>query len=264
MIRELVYRVGRKMYMFARGDNENVPEKNGEYWLLEQVVQRVTGPSVFLDIGSNKGDWSAKVFDFFGARDTALSIYAFEPSSYTRGLLAGRFSAQNNIHISDCALSNEPGLSEFFIGSEGAGTNSLHEISGEKTESINISTLDIFLEENDIVRVDFGKIDTEGFDALVIEGAIKALEQGKFDLLQFEYNWRWLLNSKSLRDVFQLIENTLYSLGQLSENKILIFDKWHYDMDRFFGNNYVLVRKGGAFDDIGIPASYDLTNTLCY
>lgn len=264
MIRKFIYRLGRKIYMYSRGEVDNVPEKNGEYWLLEQVVQRVTGSSIFLDIGSNKGDWSAKVFEFFGARETTLSVYAFEPSSYTRSLLTDRFSAESNVHISSCALSNEPGLSKFFVGAKGAGTNSLHEISGEKTEAIKVSTLDLFLNEHDIARVDFAKIDTEGFDALVIEGGMKNLEQGRFDLLQFEYNWRWLLNSKSLRDIFQLIENTPYRLGKLSGDKILIFDKWHYEMDRFFENNYVLVRKDGPFDDIGTPASYDLTNTLCY
>ena len=64
-----------------------------------------------------------------------------------------------------------------------------------------------------ISQVIFAKIDTEGFDALILAGVLECLQRGIFDLIRFEYNWRWLLNSKSLRDIFQLIQNTPYRLG---------------------------------------------------
>ena len=52
MILSHINRVRRKIYIFARGDNKSslVPEKNGEYWLIEKVVERMETPSLFLDI----------------------------------------------------------------------------------------------------------------------------------------------------------------------------------------------------------------------
>ena len=264
MFREFIYRIGRRLYLYARRDIANIPEKNGEYWLLKKVINLISKPSILLDIGSNKGDWTGKALEYSLKNSNEINIHAFEPSSFTRDLLSSRFAENKNIKVLDFALSNEEGVSEFYIGSEGGGTNSLHKISGQQVESVKISTLDSYLKENYIHQVSFAKIDTEGFDALVLDGGKQSLIDGRFDLLQFEYNWRWLLNSKSLRNVFDLIENTPYSLGQLSNNKILIFDKWHFEIDRFFENNYLLIKKSGPFYSLGIPATYDESNTLRY
>jgi len=48
------------MYTYARGDGPNDPRTNGEYWLLEHVVKASPGPQVLLDVGANKGDWTAQ------------------------------------------------------------------------------------------------------------------------------------------------------------------------------------------------------------
>lgn len=34
VVRKLMWRLGRKMYAYARGDGQNDPRTNGEYWLL--------------------------------------------------------------------------------------------------------------------------------------------------------------------------------------------------------------------------------------
>jgi hypothetical protein len=91
VVRNLIWRLGRKMYAYARGDGQNDPRANGEYWLLEQVLRASSSPKVLLDIGANKGDWTAKALALAQA-SKEVHIHAFEPSRATRSMLAARFA----------------------------------------------------------------------------------------------------------------------------------------------------------------------------
>ncbi|MEP4484846.1 MAG: FkbM family methyltransferase [Halioglobus sp.] len=264
MFRSFMYRAGRHLYARARRDLPNKPETNGEYWLLSQVMDHLEGNALFMDVGANRGDWTEQALRYTADKSRTLSVKAFEPSSYTRALLSQRFQANTAVTVYETALSSQAGTATFFIGRDGAGTNSLNSVSGNDTETVPVTTLDQFLLTESIGHVDFIKIDTEGFDALVIGGALASMAAGKIDLIQFEYNWRWLLNSQSLKNVFQLIDGLPYKLGKLAGEEILLFEEWHFEMDRFFENNYVLIRRGGPFDGLGVRAEYDASNVLCY
>ena len=51
----------------------------------------------------------------------------------------------------------------------------------------NLSTLDLFCEREAIPNIDFLKIDTEGNELDVLEGAKKLLSGGKIKIIQFEF-----------------------------------------------------------------------------
>jgi len=42
-------------------DLPNRPATNGEYWLVDQMLPLVPPGSIVLDIGANKGSWTAYV-----------------------------------------------------------------------------------------------------------------------------------------------------------------------------------------------------------
>ena len=71
--------------------------------------------------------------------------------------------------------------------------------------------------------------------------------------MQFEHNWRRLLNSMSRRTVFDMVDGMPYRVGKLAGAKLLLFERWHFELDRFFESNYVLVLRRGMFDSIGLP-----------
>lgn len=264
MYRSLIYRLGRHLYAWARGDLPNKPATNGEYWLVEKVIERMPYDAAFLDIGANKGDWTERVLACAAARRLPVTVRAFEPSAQTRQMLVTRFWNDPCVEIHATAMSDQSGTAIFHSNRAGSGTNSLHPISGHQQETVTVTTLDEFLSKHLISHVTFAKIDVEGFDALVIKGAINALARSVFDLIQFEYNWRWILNSLTLKNIFQLVENLPYRVGKLAGDRILIFDEWHFEMDRYFENNYVLIRKDGPFENLGVKAHYDISNTLRY
>jgi FkbM family methyltransferase len=231
--------------MYARGDRQNNPRINGEYWLLAHVLKTSTGPGVLLDVGANKGNWTAQALELTSP-SSEIHIHSFEPSAATRSMLAARFAGSLAVTVHPHALSETMGQATFYSNENGAGTNSLSPTSGLKVEIVELMTIDQFLRKTGIESVSMVKIDTEGFDLLVLAGAEESLRDGRIAIVQFEYNWRWLLNHACLRDVFSLIADKPYRLGKLSQRTIEFYDQWHFELDRFFENNYVLVRNDSS------------------
>lgn len=259
-VRKFFWRVSRKIYMLCRFESSNNPEKNGEYWLLQNLLSstKVAVPVLF-DVGANHGNWSLKALALRGVK--AILIEAFEPSSETRKILMQRVASSSQIGVNAVALSSEVGTAYFYSNSVGAGTNSLDSVSGDRVEEVEVSTLDVYLTARGVERIDFLKIDTEGFDFNVLQGASEALKKGNIELIQFEYNWRWLINHKSLRDVFAFIADKPYRFGKLSRKQIHLFDAWHFELDRYFENNYVLIHKDSALMALTKEARFDGSNT---
>lgn len=260
VFRELAWRTGRRLYCWARGDLTNDPEVNGEYWLLERVLASCEDGATLMDVGANQGNWSVKALELASAHQKNVALYAFEPSSITRAMLCDRLGKNQQAEVCGFALTSHEGEGEFFSNAAGSGTNSLHPVSGTQTETVALTTVDAFVAKRGIRHVTMIKIDTEGFDFQVLKGAIQLLESGSVDLVQFEYNWRWLLNGASLHNVFRLIEKSALRFGKLVGESIEFFDEWHFELDRYFENNYVLVRRASAYNSLGKSMEFDASN----
>lgn len=259
-LRVFFWRIGRKLYCLARGEVQNDPRVNGEYWLLKLILGRSSRNVMLLDVGCNKGNWTAEALRL-AMPGAAVQVHAFEPSAATREMLTRRLGAEESVKIHSYALSDSDGESLFYSSAEGAGTNSLSACSGDRAERVEIKTIDNFLSSEGIESVSMVKIDTEGFDLLVIKGAERMLVEGRCEVVQFEYNWRWLLNHASLRDVFMFIADKPYRLGKLVGSAIEFYEEWHFELDRYFENNYVLVKYGSELCALGAILHFSRSNT---
>lgn len=262
MLREIAYKAGRKLYGWAREESQNHPARNGEYVLLARVLQQAKAPVTLLDIGANRGEWSRKAVSLARSSHATLKVHAFEPHSGTRAMLDAAVSGLPEVQVESVALSNTAGTASFYSESAGAGTSSLHPVSGSQAESVTLTTLDAWVAERQCRHVSMIKIDVEGFDSLVLEGATHTLGDGLVDVIQFEYNWRWLLNARSLFWVFQFIQDKPCVFGKLVPDGVITFDRWHFELDRFFEGNYVLLRQGSPAAQLGRPARFDASNVL--
>lgn len=45
---------------------------------------------------------------------------------------------------------------------------------------------------------------------------------------------------------------------------MIYFDKWHFELDRYFENNYVLIRKGLPMEALGLCAEFNGNNVAVY
>lgn len=249
-VRPLLWRIGRKLYCVGRGEGKNDPRVNGEYWLLKLLIGQLSSNAILLDVGSNRGDWTAEALTI-GDIGMSMRVHAFEPSAATRAMLVKRLGREGSVMIHPYAFSDSEGESLFYCNADGSGTNSLSASSGQNAEHVSLKTIDGFLAKEGIETISMVKIDTEGFDFLVMKGAERMLTEGRCEVVQFEYNWRWLLNHASLRDVFAFIADKPYRLGKLVGSSIEFYEEWHFELDRYFENNYVLVKNGSPLQSLG-------------
>lgn len=259
-VRRFAWRLGRKLYCWAREDLANNPLRNGEYWLIDRVVETCESKSLFVDVGANVGDWSMRALDASDAAQRGLRVVAFEPSSPTRAIMQQRSSGRNDLEILPFALSSSKGEANFYANAVGSGTNSLSARSGPLVETVTLISLDEFLAQRANSHVSLLKVDTEGFDMSVLEGAARSLAEGLIDVVQFEYNWRWLANQASLLTVFNFMADKPYWIGKLSPTSLCIYEEWHFELDRYFENNYVLIKRGHPLERQARRISFDDSN----
>ena len=195
-------------------------------------IESVDGGGVtILDIGANKGQsikFFSKIFD-------KPTIYAFEPSPRTFGSLKKFVEKLNGLQISIYQIGigekeqtinfYESILSEtstFAVPNQDSDylkrkNRILFQNSETAFTSIptRMTTVDTFLSENKLERIDVLKIDVEGFELEVIRGAQHALRDGKVKIVQFERH------ADDMReDTYPLIHDLLHSFGFVKSAEI--------------------------------------------
>ena len=91
---------------------------------------------------------------------------------------------------------------------------------------IVVETLDNFSEKQKIDYVDFMKIDTEGNEMAVLNGASKLLDNGKIGCVQFEFNEMNVISRVFFRDFRKKLDK--YNLYRLLPNGLLPLDDYPF------------------------------------
>jgi FkbM family methyltransferase len=217
---------------------------------------------ILMDIGANKGDWTAKSLAILATLGKKGLIHAFEPTEVTYAVLFNRFMVDDSVKLHRTALSDHSGAADFFVVGPLDGTNSLHRIEGAAVERVQTQRFDDVLASAGLEEVLFVKCDTEGSDMSVLIGAEQSLRRGRIELWQFEYNHRWVSRHHTLKDVFALIQDMPYRLGKLHGNGIELYEGWHPELERYFEGNYVLIRKESEIEKLGVVMRFDRRNVL--
>lgn len=149
---------------------------------LHEVIKNVKNGSVFFDIGANVGLYSLVVANNF----TRMEIYAFEPIPDTMKELKDNLMKNNlqgnTIHLVDSAVSNYNGVAD--ITSDFHGSNYITTADSKINHiSVPCISIDTFVKINNITKIDFIKIDVEGKEDLVLEGAIESISKFKPTIL---------------------------------------------------------------------------------
>lgn len=171
-----IVEIGEKKYTLV-SDDQYLKQIQGRFEpKIVKLFKTVANNSeVILDIGANIG-CTALLFS-----ELAQQVYAFEPAPSTFHFLKQNIdnSGLDNIALQNIGLGAEPG--EFTLTfspanrSGGFVSNRTQVNAGHVTEKIMVRQLDEVLRSLDISKVDFIKIDVEGFERQVLQGATQAL-----------------------------------------------------------------------------------------
>jgi FkbM family methyltransferase len=208
-VRSVVTDIGGRKYRVESDDNYLEHIKGVFEPDLVSVFDSLITPSdIVLDVGANIGCTSI----LFGSR--AAKVFSFEPSPTTFKFLEKNVLGANlpNVSPQNFGLGKASGSFELTFAADnrsgGFVSNKVVASAGHTVESIKIVQGDVYLETLGLDRVDFIKIDVEGFEQDVIEGLHQTIEKSK-PVVVLELN-HWCLNvfqRKSVPDFFDFLRN---------------------------------------------------------
>ncbi len=116
-------------------------------------------------------------------------VVCFEPSPRTRELLDRNLAANAVPWVSrrDCALAGAEGRAELFVADDAAdnpAADTLHASAGRAAVPVRVRRLDDVLEEEGVGPVDHLKIDVEGAELSVMDGAPETLARTRRVVLE--------------------------------------------------------------------------------
>lgn len=199
---------------------------------------------VVIDIGANVGLYSFEAAKLVGKSG---KVIAFEPDPYNFEIFSFRLkkSGIKNITLVNKALSNAPGVTKLFIDPFSPGNHSFSSdnlYSGNDYVEVPTVKLDDYLSENNIKKVDVIKIDVQGAEGLVFEGAANILKNNDIKMLMEFWPHGMEQVTQDAKKVMQELEDFGYTFTvldkkvkdlQVSTVKELfdMSDKWSAETD---------------------------------
>ena len=154
------------------------------------ILGRLNDSRFILDIGGNIGQSALRIWNDRRSKGIDPRIASFEPFPTTRSRFEKNLTlnpeSKDSITIYPIALGAEKAQVPMIIESPGnSGGNRMSSESEEDSSevtSVELRTLDSWMTEEGWPRVDFIKVDVEGFEHEVIKGGMKILERFHPDL----------------------------------------------------------------------------------
>lgn len=193
---------------------------SGEEVLFKILKQRFTSaqPLCIFDVGANHGLFVKMIQRYL--QGLPLQIHAFEPSQYSYGILCDSAKAYNNVTLNNIALGKQTGEAELYYDTDGSWLASLSKrrldhfgIDFKYSEPIKIDTLDSYCLSCNVQQIDLLKLDVEGHELDVLQGAVRMLESQKIKMLSFEFGSCNLDSRTYFQDIFYFLKD--YGMSNL-------------------------------------------------
>lgn len=147
----------------------------------------------FLDVGANVGYFSLLAASLVGKTGR---VYAVEPSPYAHRRLEDtvRANGLSQLRVCPIGLSAGAGVLNLYLPPEADGFHSptMSGDFGGPVVEVPVRRLDDSLDEWGVETVDLMKLDVEGHEPRVLEGASRVLSKGRIRAVVCEFNDYWL------------------------------------------------------------------------
>lgn len=223
-------------------------EASGETWLADAVAP---GARYFVDVGANVGEWTAMFAGRMRERPAGLLV---EPNPAAAERLRTRVAGEGRTgcEVLAAAAGERPDRLPFFAEEYCGETSSLHRPSVRvdfTVVEVDVVTLDQALADRKVDHVDMLKVDAEGHDFRVIQGAEGYLRAQRIDVLQFEYNKAWLNAGSTLARAFEFLDGLGYATRLLRKDGLADY-RIEAIGDFFNYSNFVAFRRDGLRPDL--------------
>lgn len=206
---------------------------------------------IIIEAGACKGFFSM----FFAKKAIGGKLFAFEPNPSNYFLLNKNLKTNNltNSIPVNCGLSDSSGRLFIVSSRYNTGKSTFKEDKQASIKrslvpiierEVEVKTIDTIVDEFGLERVDFIKIDTEGWEPFVVRGMKKTLEK-HLPLLYFEiHGLNEMQRRKDISSIYELLKQQNYRIFKLKDG----FQE--------ISNENLLINSGGGY--VGVRKNSDL------
>lgn len=136
-----------------------------------------------------------------------IHLHLFEPNPDSFALLNIKVQSlkASNIFANNFGLGNEVSQRIYYRKWESFVKRSCGRMYGGNPATLDIKKLDDYCEENNITKIDFLKIDTEGYELDVLRGGTNIVYNTQF--IQFEYGGAQVDHGITLSSMYEFLDN---------------------------------------------------------
>jgi FkbM family methyltransferase len=189
------------------------PHEAGEVKFLESIAKEGMHA---IDIGANIGIATVAIAKRIRRRG---KLYSFEPvPEYFNILKENVFSnGLENIKVYELAVADQVGRVPFY--QKGLSSGIVFEDGAEKFE-VSTTTIDRFLSEEKVERIDLINMDCEGSELLVLRGAKETLWRNKVKIFcEIHHDFLKQLG-QSVKDIVQYLQSLDFQVQSVSLNDL--------------------------------------------
>jgi FkbM family methyltransferase len=225
-------------------------KETGELFVIQDIVAkkyRNATPIIF-DVGANVGNYAL----LLRKNIPQAHIYAFEPNKKAYDQLAQR-TKDADIVVANIGFGEIEKTADLYtfadVKNSELGTSNpdiLAALYGkdvsdtiEKIE-FEMDTIDAYCHNHDIKKIDFLKIDVEGYEKNVLIGAKEMLKNNAVSIIQFEFNIMNIEYGIRLKDFYTLLP--LYAFFRITKNGLIPLGQYNIINEVFQYQNILAVK----------------------
>jgi FkbM family methyltransferase len=215
---------------------------SGEVGALRFALNRSgkVGGFVVFDVGAQRGDYTEEALRVFNGR---LRAFSFEPQDACFEILRARYANEPRVSLHKAALSNYVGGAELLFREHGESFASLRQGDAQtKAQKVRVTTIDQFCDENGVGTIQFLKIDTEGQEMEVLQGASRMIQEGRIDFIQFEFGDTFLNTPHHFIDVWNCLSNR-YVIYRILRRGLAELERYSHDLEIYKNANFLSMRR---------------------
>lgn len=206
------------------------------------------------DVGANKGQWLTQV-----ALPVLMpeEIHCFEPQETAfydlKKAVASAAEAfqqsEPSVILNKIALSDRCGEATLWYDHPGAGTASLAKrdlrhigVFQEMSETVALETLEKYCARTEARSIDVLKLDCEGYELSILNGATAIFEKRAIRAVQFEFGGCAIDTRIYFRDYYNFFSNFNFSIFRISmAGDLLPITRYSEMLEQFRTTNFIAI-----------------------
>jgi len=212
-----------------------------------RAIKKFVRGGVLFDVGANKGKYTQELLAQY--EKSISEIHVFEPSKE----LVAEYLIDNDprVRVNNFALSSYSGTASLYKVPGYTGLNSLTKrrldhfnMEMGEVEEIETITLDDYVANNNISRIDLLKMDVEGHELDVLNGAINSLKNNIIGCIQFEFGGANIDTRYFFQDFWYFLVKKygfeIYRITPFGVNRLVGYSE---SDEIFLTTNYVAIKR---------------------